>query len=62
MELLLMDSTMGERTVQALPDLIITVLTVAVAWLLFQLLGSIEARAASSLSCPSRQRLSSSCW
>ena len=42
-EMLLRDATLGERFVQALPELLISGLTVAVAWMLFQLLRSTQA-------------------
>ena len=43
MELLLKDPTLGERLAQALPELLIAALTIAVAWLLFRLLRSTQA-------------------
>lgn len=43
-DLLLADATVGERFTQALPGLVIAGLTVAVAWMLFQLLRSTQAR------------------
>jgi hypothetical protein len=42
-QLLLGDATTGERLGQALPGLLISGLTIAVAWLLFQLLRSAQA-------------------
>ena len=43
-EVLLKDATLGERTVQALPGLLLAGLIVAVAWLLFQLLRDTQAK------------------
>jgi len=43
-DLLLPDATLGERFAQALPELLIASLTIAVAWMLFQLLRSTQAR------------------
>jgi len=42
-ELLLKDATPGERFAQALPELLLAAMTIAVAWLLFQLLRSTQA-------------------
>ena len=42
--LLLKDATISERLVQALPGLLIAAMTIAVAWLLFQLLRDTEAK------------------
>lgn len=42
-DLLLMNATTGERLGQALPGLLIAAMTIAVAWLLFQLLRSTQA-------------------
>ncbi|HZJ07928.1 MAG TPA: DUF2975 domain-containing protein [Nocardioidaceae bacterium] len=44
MELLLTNATLGERLTQALPEFLIAGLTIAVAWMLFQLLRSTQAR------------------
>jgi hypothetical protein len=43
-DLLLTDATLGERFTQTLPGLVFAGLTVAVAWMLFQLLRSTQAR------------------
>lgn len=43
-DLLLRDATTGERLGQALPDLIIAAMTIAIAWLLFQLLRDTQAK------------------
>jgi hypothetical protein len=43
-KLLLSDAALGERLTQALPDLLIAAMTVAVAWLLFQLLRDTQAQ------------------
>lgn len=42
LELLLTDATLGERFGQALPQLFLAAMTIAVAWLLFQLLRSTQ--------------------
>lgn len=42
-DLLLMNATTGERLAQALPGLLLAAMTMAVAWLLFQLLRSTQA-------------------
>jgi hypothetical protein len=42
-ELLLTDATVGERLGQAIPGALLLTITVAVVWLLFQLLRSIQA-------------------
>jgi hypothetical protein len=44
MEILINDATIGERLTQALPELLVAGLTIAVAWMLFQLLRSTQAR------------------
>lgn len=43
MDLLLMDATPGERLMQALPSLMGSAMTIAVCWMLFRLLRSIQA-------------------
>lgn len=43
MELLLKDATLGERLSQAIPGALFLTITIAVVWLLFQLLRSIQA-------------------
>jgi hypothetical protein len=43
MELLLQDATVGERLTQAIPGALQLTMTIAVLWLLFQLLRSIQA-------------------
>ena len=43
MELLLKDATFSERLGQAIPGALLLTMTIAVVWLLFQLLGSIQA-------------------
>jgi hypothetical protein len=43
MQLLLQDATSGERLTQALPAVLVAGLTIAVAWLLFQLIRSTQA-------------------
>jgi len=40
----LQDATLGERLGQALPELLLTAMTIAAAWLIFQLLRSTQAR------------------
>jgi len=42
-QLLLKDATLGERFGQAIPGLLLAAMTIAVAWLLFQLLRSAQA-------------------
>ena len=42
-ELMLTDATLGERLTQALPELLFAAMTIAVAWLLYQLLRSTQA-------------------
>ena len=42
-ELRLTDATLGERLTQALPELLFAVMTIAVAWLLYQLLRDTQA-------------------
>jgi hypothetical protein len=44
MEMLIHDATLGERLTQALPELLIAGLTIAVAWMLYQLLRSTQAK------------------
>jgi Protein of unknown function (DUF2975) len=44
MEMLINDATLGERLTQALPELLVAGLTIAVAWMLYQLLRSTQAR------------------
>jgi hypothetical protein len=43
MELLLRDATLGERSIQAIPGLLGAAATIAIAFLLFQLLGTTQA-------------------
>ena len=42
-ELMLKDATLGERLTQALPELLIAAMTIAVAWLLYRLLRDTQA-------------------
>jgi hypothetical protein len=44
MEMLINDATFGERVTQALPEFLVAGLTIAVAWMLHQLLRSTQAR------------------
>lgn len=44
MELLLRDATLGERLTQAIPGLILVGMTISIAWLVFQLLRSTQAK------------------
>ena len=43
-ELMLTDATLGERLTQALPELLIAAMTIAVAWLLYQLLRDTQSK------------------
>jgi hypothetical protein len=43
-ELMLTDATLGERLTQALPELLIAAMTIAVAWLLYQLLRGTQSK------------------
>ncbi len=43
-ELMLRDATLGERLTQALPELLIAAMTIAVAWLLYQLLRDTQSK------------------
>ena len=43
MELLIADPTVGERLGQAIPGTLVLTMTIAIAWLLFRLLRSIQA-------------------
>jgi hypothetical protein len=43
-ELMLTDATLGERLTQALPQLLIAAMTIAVAWLLYQLLRDTQSK------------------
>lgn len=43
-ELMLTDATLGERLTQALPELLIATMTIAVAWLLYQLLRDTQSK------------------
>jgi hypothetical protein len=43
MDLLLKDATLGERLAQALPQFLFAAMSIAVAWMLFQLLRDTEA-------------------
>jgi hypothetical protein len=43
-ELMLTDATLGERVTQALPELLIAAMTIAVAWLLYQLLRDTQSK------------------
>jgi hypothetical protein len=43
-ELMLSDATLGERLTQALPQLLIAAMTIAVAWLLYQLLRDTQSK------------------
>ena len=44
MEMLINNATLAERLTQALPELLVAGLTIAVAWMLYQLLRSTQAR------------------